>query len=965
MKKHLFMLFSIIAFCFVLISCPNPSEEMKPSSPILDNPSVTVIETKSMKPGDTYTLDGEYTLKDGIVIDKASSKAVSETSNKFFTTGNGSIIPLPSKDKKITISASDLGITSDTNIYIGKYNVESDFMISAKEMEAKNKRGFYDEYYYVDLTDEKWSSLDKDNIVVRQTSHPGDGSYSVLINESYYSNKKDVLNLDGADGFAVYQYTSREAGFNSIPDCKIHVVNPIDLTVGKEVEVKDLFSVLRIPAVGDGKDYCLTISGIPEEIINRMAGVYYFTNFEVTRKFTGDGVIPYYYPNENKIVYHIGKIQDSFMIDLDFEEYYTKATNINAKVTLEVNNYPNIVNKENYIDLTEVANGKLDIRAPYTSSDYITLAFELNDVLTVKTDYVANGLRDAMGKFWSDGSSGIFKLPFESNYTFKNAPLVAFVTLSTNGKTINQGDLLYTISEGQITKLKAGHTYTYKSEKVSYWNGQYFSEDETISFLGTDFNKELGKEFNSNVFTCNKTIEGLGTLTIDNSLLKCSEITGSGIKLGYGVTQNESKVYRYLSKENLLVRFEVDEIVYNSIYDKALNGTIYIVRNGEETVVDDVAFSYVNEGVHTHKWVDKEVIKEVSCTEDGIKTVRCSECGETEIQEIKAQGHQVGEDAVVKPSTYFEKGFTKYTCTSCNEEIFEQSENTLNITDKSFIIISQNNPSVSVFMFNKDNSFISYSGMVDVNSQDLYVKNDGSGTYSLNYENKSIVMNMGEFTIALSCKEELNEDGSVKYLVGETEDKTINMSMYPVSLDLRNESLGKLGHAQSSSVNFNYDFNIKKIIIGPFAHEGEYSLISHAGYINDEKYSYSKCPVCGYSGEAFVPNTRKSLAGTSWESTENVTEIGKISINFNQRGPYLSAEFNMGGNFLYCNSSSIFYDDNGNTFMSLLYQMHNEGGEPSTIDIGGQIIEVTEGYFTLDIKDIGPVSFQKIEKNMQ
>ena len=140
MKKHLVLLFSIIAFCFVFISCPNPSEEMKPSSPILDNPSVTIIEKKIIKPGDTYTLDGEYTLKDGIVIDKASSRAVSKTGTKFFTTGNGSIIPLPNKDKKITISADDLGVTSNTELYIGKYNVESDFMITAKEMEAKNKK---------------------------------------------------------------------------------------------------------------------------------------------------------------------------------------------------------------------------------------------------------------------------------------------------------------------------------------------------------------------------------------------------------------------------------------------------------------------------------------------------------------------------------------------------------------------------------------------------------------------------------------------------------------------------------------------------------------------------------------------------------------------------------------------------------------------------------------------------------
>ena len=107
-----------------------------------------------------------------------------------------------------------------------------------------------------------------------------------MINESSYSNNKNVLKLDGADGFAVYQYTSRETGFDYIPDCKIHVVNPIDLVIDTEVDINSLFSVLKIPAVNDDKDYCLTISGVPAEIISRMAGVYYFTDFEVTRNFT-------------------------------------------------------------------------------------------------------------------------------------------------------------------------------------------------------------------------------------------------------------------------------------------------------------------------------------------------------------------------------------------------------------------------------------------------------------------------------------------------------------------------------------------------------------------------------------------------------------------------------------------------------------------------------------------------------
>ncbi|MDD7271620.1 MAG: hypothetical protein PUH25_07040 [Spirochaetales bacterium] len=814
MKKHLWLLFTIIAFCFVLISCPNPSEEMKPSTPILDNPSVTIIEKKLIKPGETYTLDGEYTLRDGIVISKATSKAISDTSTKYFKTGNGSLIPLPNKDKKITISAADLDITSNTDVYIGKYNVESDFMISAKEMEANNKRGFYDEYYYVDLTDDKWSSLNRENIVVRQTSHPGDGSYSVLINESSYSNTKDVLNLDGADGFAVYQYTTRELGFNSIPDCKIHVVNPIDLTVGQEVEVKDLFSVLRIPVTNDQQEYCITISGIPSEVISRMAGVYYFTNFGVTRKFTEDGVIPYYYPSEGKIIYHLGKIQDTFMIDLDFEEYYTKATNINAKVTLEVNNYPNIVNKDNYIDLSEVANGQLDIRAPYTSSDYITLAFELNDVLTVKTDYVANGLRDAMGKFWSDSSSGIFKLPFESNYTFKKAPLVAFVTLNTNGEEIKQGEVLYTISESQISKLPVGHTYTYKPIQVGYWYGQYFSENDRISFIANDFNHEFGEEFNNEVFTCNKTIEGLGILTINNKLLKSSEITGAGISTRYGVTQKESKVYRSFSKENLLVRFEVDEIVYNSIYDKALKGKIYIVRDGNETVVDDVVFSFKKEVEHTHIY---------------------------------------DEGVILDKPTYLKKGSKVYTC-ECgitkNEEIEYLSLNNTNwITSQK--TGSENNQLdfYTGFHFEDKNSFM-FGGYLIQNQDGTNTLSAQSfqSSYSLDYDNSmlSLKVNVDNQlkTFDYKIEEEIDEDGNVVYITATDDYDTL--TLHPINFIFSATDVGNGTHSLSSNTQFDINNeSIDQIIIAPTAHTGKISVITSPTYFKNGNYHVEKCDVCG------------------------------------------------------------------------------------------------------------------------
>ena len=67
---------------------------------------------------------------------------------------------------------------------------------------------------------------------------------------------------------------------------------------------------------------------------------------------------------------------------------------------------------------------------------------------------------------------------------------------------------------------------------------------------------------------------------------------------------------------------------------------------------------------------------------------------------------------------------------------------------------------------------------------------------------------------------------------------------------------------------------------------------------------------------------------------------------------------------MYCHQVSISCDEQRNTYMSLLYQYPNQEGEPLIEDVGGLIIEDTDGTFTLIIKEIGPVKFQKIDKTM-
>lgn len=74
-------------------------------------------------------------------------------------------------------------------------------------------------------------------------------------------------------------------------------------------------------------------------------------------------------------------------------------------------------------------------------------------------------------------------------------------------------------------------------------------------------------------------------------------------------------------------------------------------------------------GEGTHQWLaEKEVIKEPTCTEKGIKAYRCEICGATKKEEeIPAYHHDWDDGVVTKQATETEEGEIQYTCRRCNE----------------------------------------------------------------------------------------------------------------------------------------------------------------------------------------------------------------------------------------------------------------------------------------------------------
>lgn len=76
-------------------------------------------------------------------------------------------------------------------------------------------------------------------------------------------------------------------------------------------------------------------------------------------------------------------------------------------------------------------------------------------------------------------------------------------------------------------------------------------------------------------------------------------------------------------------------------------------------------------GEGTHQWLaEKEVIKEPTCTEKGIKANKCNICGvidESSKEEIPAYDHKWDNGVITKQATETEEGVRTYTCWRCNE----------------------------------------------------------------------------------------------------------------------------------------------------------------------------------------------------------------------------------------------------------------------------------------------------------
>lgn len=100
-------------------------------------------------------------------------------------------------------------------------------------------------------------------------------------------------------------------------------------------------------------------------------------------------------------------------------------------------------------------------------------------------------------------------------------------------------------------------------------------------------------------------------------------------------------------------------------------GVVYVAaeegHTHEHTTLNDTSETSEEPTSHTHKEDAGTVTKQPTCTEAGVKTFKCTSCGETlRTEPIPATGHSYGSWTTVKEATCETDGEKKCICSKCN-----------------------------------------------------------------------------------------------------------------------------------------------------------------------------------------------------------------------------------------------------------------------------------------------------------
>lgn len=552
-----------------------------------DNSVIKYFSTLHVKAGETVTLDGNYTLKDRIVINAgSSSRSLSDSTTKYFRTEKNNIIICPDENNKITFNPSELGITEDCDILIGSFINKNDLTLTVQERAELSLNNFYDEYYSIDFSQEPWSSLDRSNVYIRQKSITGYKSYTALCKQGTYQDSKKSIDFSGNDSIGLYQFYNGVTKLGIDQDCSLFIQNPIVLNkIGEEKPITSEFSVVEVYPEA-GKELCVVVSGVNDEA---MEALFRSKTAAKTNPIlvsggynTSKGAVPYYFSDKNEVVYYVGKLTEPRAFDIDFSDCFNYLNADEIKVSLKAkSDYPEVCSYDEYTDVSKIPAEGLTINKPDSSSKYVTLVFKGNGITlgTIKNTSIRNTMY-----YYEDrgyGSSRFSDGDFEIN---SKGDFILYVITENNIKGENAGILF----PREKLVIERGHNYVYTSQD----NGGMYKcnlHADCLSYKTSDLFKDTIRQGKYNT---SDSFGEYGELFITNGHFTGSNLKGSfSNSTGNQTTDGSFGITTTYS--DLVFKFEIQEFNYQSDSVRSLKGRVIIQQGGEVKLEkNDVVFSY-------------------------------------------------------------------------------------------------------------------------------------------------------------------------------------------------------------------------------------------------------------------------------------------------------------------------------------------------------------------------------------
>lgn len=356
MKKHVFLPALLLILCFAFVSCdPSPGGGSVPSDPIKDSiiedlsklESGSKIEIGGIGPETAINLS-DFSLGDRIYIevqqkDKGFSKNI--ISDSLFEREDGTLIPIPGQNGNVELTGSDLGIESNGTIIIRHFPMDNDFEIRKGEDAYKDKTNILaEELYYVDFIDDNspFKDLKKDEIVLVKTGLVGIQGFTVLQQNIQNKNAEDLLDLSSYDGFAINMFFEFGTNEKEKDAMILHVLNPIHAST-TPTELPSFVNVIMVDKQDETTNYKVVVSYDGDDaaqVIHAIASDYGALQLN-PRKINGQNRLPCVYPEfdaeKGTITYHLGKVTEPVLFNLDYSIVTDIAKGI-AKVQLAEDN---------------------------------------------------------------------------------------------------------------------------------------------------------------------------------------------------------------------------------------------------------------------------------------------------------------------------------------------------------------------------------------------------------------------------------------------------------------------------------------------------------------------------------------------------------------------------------------------------------------------------------------------------